>query len=197
MYMWFARRGLLPPKVKPEKEQVEFLKIDTIDISSVITQMANIFQINESDVSAECVEGKSYDFSFHYLGHILYVEICKDRTLDYHLNIEIKTEKSSLDMMYDNSFFYLLYAYYENEPFHLHFRMDSLKRYLVKLKHYIETDKLFYTGVNLKERKRYFFFNGTVKEIDYHVCTDFETEMTKLFGEEAWRIMKNMPVSEK
>ena len=173
------------------------MEIGTIDISSIITQIVSIFQINESEVSVERIEGKNYSFSFNYSRHIIYVEICKDRTLEYHLNIEIKIDESSPDMMYDNSFFYLLYAYYENEPVRLHFSIDSLKRYLVRLKYYIETDKVFYTGVNLEERKRYFFFNGTVKEIDYHVCTDFELEMTKLFGGEAWRITKNMPASQK
>ncbi len=173
------------------------MEIGTIDISSVITKIVSIFQISESDVSVEHIEGKNYNFSFNYSGYIIYIEICKDRTLDYHLNIELKTEESSIDIVNDNSFFYLLYAYYENNPVHLRFSIDRLKRYLVRLKYYIETGKIFYTGVNLEERKRYFFFDGTVKEVDYHVCTDFELAMTKLFGGEAWRITKNMPVSQK
>lgn len=122
------------------------------------------------------------------------IEISRDRSVEYYVDIQVNVNKIYNHIKSESTAFFMLYAYYEDSTYDTHFNINNLREYLIKLKEYIETDIIFYIVVDIQNKKRFFYNKGKYIEVDYNINTNYDIEMPKLFGDEAYKIINNQPI---
>lgn len=157
-------------------------------MEEAITIIKQIFLIDKEEISSK--DKNPYFFiGFSYKNILIEFSTTTDHTYEYYCDIRLKPKSTKYDYIWMD--FYILLAYNDEEKFNLKYHKESLLYYFVKLKYYIDNEKLFFTYYNFELTKRFFIIYGQIKELPYAI--NLKNEGNLLFGKYFYKVDNNKP----
>lgn len=162
------------------------MAINKIEIKDFFDRVLDIFHLETNDFIIK-LNGVFFDFNFKYGDILIHIYTNIDNMHEPYQEVEIKKECSVFD--YSWTSFGMLLAYNEETAFNMNINYDYLVECIIKLKSFIDEDKIFFEYYSKDYSKRYFVLENNVRELPIEINLEEETKLR--FGYYADRIENN------